>query len=113
MSLIRVVLSLTTSMNLELEQLDVKTTFLHGELHEEIYMDQPKGFEEEGKEHMVCKLKKGLYKLKQAPRQWIEIKQLKLLASPREATVFDRVFLRSMRLILIFQPFFLDRISSR
>ncbi|GKV31082.1 hypothetical protein SLEP1_g39821 [Rubroshorea leprosula] len=70
MSSIRVVLGLAASMNLELEQLDVKTAFLHGDLHEEIYMDQPEGFEEKGKEHMVCKLKKSLYGLEQAPRQW-------------------------------------------
>ncbi|GKV53845.1 hypothetical protein SLEP1_g60358, partial [Rubroshorea leprosula] len=70
MSSIRVVLGLAASMNLELEQLDVKTAFLHGDLHEEIYMDQPEGFEEHGKEHMVCKLNKSLYGLKQAPRQW-------------------------------------------
>ncbi|GKV32108.1 hypothetical protein SLEP1_g40737 [Rubroshorea leprosula] len=70
MSSIRVVLGLAASMNLELEQLDVKTAFLHGDLHEEICMDQPEGFEEQGKEHMVCKLKKSLYGLKQAPRQW-------------------------------------------
>ncbi|GKV34500.1 hypothetical protein SLEP1_g42871 [Rubroshorea leprosula] len=69
MSSIRVVLGLAASMNLELEQLDVKTAFFHGDLHEEIYMDQPEGFEEKGKEHMVCKLKKSLYGLKQAPRQ--------------------------------------------
>ncbi|GKV23084.1 hypothetical protein SLEP1_g32861 [Rubroshorea leprosula] len=69
MSSIRVVLGLTTSMNLELKQLDVKTAFLHGDLYEEIYMDQPEGFKEEGNEHMVCKLKKSLYGLKQAPRQ--------------------------------------------
>ena len=41
---IRVVLALVASLDLELEQLDVKTTFLHGDLDEEIYMDQPKGF---------------------------------------------------------------------
>ncbi|GKV15591.1 hypothetical protein SLEP1_g26368 [Rubroshorea leprosula] len=70
MSSIHVVLGLAASMNLELEQLDLKTVFLHGDLHEEIYMDQPEGFEEKGDEHMVCKLKKSLYGLKQAPRQW-------------------------------------------
>lgn len=70
MSSIRVVLGLAASLNLEVEQLDVKTAFLHGDLEEEIYMEQPEGFEVKGKEHLVCKLKKSLYGLKQAPRQW-------------------------------------------
>ena len=70
LSSIRIALGLVASMNLELEQLDVKTAFLHGDLNEEIYMEQPEGFEENGKEHLVCKLKKSLYGLKQAPRQW-------------------------------------------
>ena len=70
MSSIRVVLSLAASMNLEIEQLDVKTAFLHGDLKEEIYMEQPEGFEVKGKEKLVCRLKKSLYGLKQAPRQW-------------------------------------------
>jgi len=70
MSSIRVVLGLAASLNLEVEQLDVKTAFLHGDLDEEIYMEQPEGFEAKGKEQLVCKLKKSLYGLKQAPRQW-------------------------------------------
>ena len=70
MTSIRTVLSITTSMDLEVEQLDVKTTFLHGDLEEEIYMQQPEGFVKKGKENLVCRLKKSLYELKQAPRQW-------------------------------------------
>ena len=60
MSSIRVFLGLVVSLDLELEQLDVKTAFLHGDLKEEIYMDQPEGFKVKGKEHMICKLKKSL-----------------------------------------------------
>ena len=59
-----VVLSLAASMNLDIEQLDVKTAFLHGDLDEEIYMEQPEGFEVKGKEKLVCCLKKSLYGLK-------------------------------------------------
>jgi hypothetical protein len=55
MSSIRVVLSLAASLNDEVEQLDVKTAFLHGDLEEEIYMEQPEGFVVKGKEDMVCK----------------------------------------------------------
>jgi ATP-binding cassette subfamily B (MDR/TAP) protein 1 len=70
MTSIRVILGLVASMDLELEQMDVKTAFLHGNLDEEIYMEQPEGFKVQGKEHLVCKLQKSLYGLKQAPRQW-------------------------------------------
>ena len=52
--------------------MDVKTTFLNGELEEEIYIDQPDGFVANGQEGMVCKLLKSLYGLKQAPKQWHE-----------------------------------------
>ena len=67
MSSIRVVLGMAATMDLEVERPDVKTTFLHGDLEEEIYMEQPKGFAVAGKEHLVCKLNKSLYGLKQAP----------------------------------------------
>ena len=70
LSTIRAILSLVAVEDLHLEQLDVKTAFLHGDLDEDIYMRQPEGYEENGKENMVCKLKKSLYGLKQAPRQW-------------------------------------------
>ena len=69
-SSIRTLFSVVAMYDLELEQLDVKTAFLHGELEEEIYMDLPEGFIVPGKENFVCKLKKFLYGLKQSPRQW-------------------------------------------
>src|SRR3954463_13681331 len=52
--------------------MDMKTTFVNGELEEEIYMDQPDGFVVKGEETKVCKLLKSLYGLKQAPKQWHE-----------------------------------------
>jgi hypothetical protein len=64
---IRTFLSIVASHDLELEQLDVKTAFLHGELEEDIYMDQPEGFIVPGKDKYVCKLKRSLYGLKQSP----------------------------------------------
>jgi len=48
------------------------SSFLNGELKEEIYLVQPEGFVKKGEEHFVCKLKKALYGLKQAPRSWYE-----------------------------------------
>jgi len=63
-------LSLVASLNLEIEQMNVKIVFLYGDLEEEIYMEQPEGFQVKRKEDYVCRLKKSLYDLKQAPRQW-------------------------------------------
>ena len=50
--------------------MDVKTVFLNGDLHEEIYIKQPEGFVVPGLEHKVFKLVKSIYGLKQAPRDW-------------------------------------------
>ena len=72
MTSIRFLLSLATTFDLEVEQMDVKTTFLHGDLNEEIYMKQPKGFLVKGKKELVYKLKKSLYDLKQSPRMWYQ-----------------------------------------
>ena len=67
---IRTILALANELNLEVHQMDVQTAFLHGKLSEEIYMEQPRGFEKAGSENLVCKLEKGLYGLKQASRCW-------------------------------------------
>ena len=72
MTTLRMLLALAANQDLELVQMDVKTAFLHGDLDEEIYMEQPEGYEVSGKEHLVCKLKKSLYGLKQSPRLWYQ-----------------------------------------
>jgi hypothetical protein len=65
-------LSIVVSFDLEVEQMDVKTTFLHGDLEEEIYMKHPEGFVVKGNKELVCKLKKSLYGLNKSPRMWYE-----------------------------------------
>jgi hypothetical protein len=65
---LRALLSIVCEQDLELRQVDVTTAFLNGDLDETIYMVQPPGFEESG--NLVCHLRKSLYGLRQAPRQW-------------------------------------------
>ena len=67
---IRMVIAFAASKDWEIHHLDVKTAFLHGELKEEVYVNQPEGFVIEGKEDKVYKLHKALYGLRQAPRAW-------------------------------------------
>jgi len=65
---IRVLLAIDAQHKLELHQMDVATAFLHGELtEEEVYMQQPEGFVECGKENPVCKLNCSIYELMQSP----------------------------------------------
>ena len=72
MTSIRFLLSLSVAFDLEVEQMDVKTMFLHGDLDEEIYMKQHEGFTIKVKKELVCKLKKSLYGLNQSPRMWYQ-----------------------------------------
>ena len=67
---IRAIIALAAKHNLRLHQVDITTAFLNGELKEDIFMKQPKGFEARGKEHMVCKLNRTIYGLKQSSRCW-------------------------------------------
>lgn len=69
---IRLLLSVAAAFDFEVEQMDVKTTFLHGNPEEEIYMKQPEGFAVKGKKELVCRLKKYLYGSKQSPRMWYQ-----------------------------------------
>ena len=67
---IRALIAITAHHDLELHQMDVKSAYLNGDLEEEIYMEQPEGYATPGQEHLVCRLQKSLYGLKQAGRTW-------------------------------------------
>lgn len=67
---IRVILALTVSSGWCIKQLDVQNAFLHGIVHEEVYMRQPKGFVDPNYPSHVCRLHRSLYGLRQAPRAW-------------------------------------------
>ena len=67
---IRLVIAMAAQNSWLIFQLDVKSTFLRGDLKEEVFIDQPPGYAKLGNEHKVYKLKKALYGLKQAPRAW-------------------------------------------
>ena len=69
---IRTLVVLAAIYNLVVYQMDVKSTFLNGDLEEEIYMEQPEAFVFPIQENKVCKLRKSLYDLEQAPKQWYE-----------------------------------------
>ena len=61
---IRMLIAIASLYNMDIHQMDVKITFLNGQLDEEIYMEQPEGFVVEGQENKVCRLVKSLYGLK-------------------------------------------------
>ena len=93
---IRILLAVAAALDYEIWQMDVKTTFLNGELEEDIYMQQPKGFIALSQEHMVCKLHRSIYGLKQASRSWnIRFDQvIKLYGfekSPDEPCVYKKI----------------------
>ena len=70
MTTIRVLLAIAAAKGWHLHQMDVKNVFQQGELEEQVYMVQPPGFHYGTNTSAVCRLKKSLYELKQAPRAW-------------------------------------------
>lgn len=90
---IRVLLSLAVSHGWSLRQIDIQNAFLHGYLHEDVYMKQPPGFEDSTHPNYICKLDKSLYGLKQAPRAWFSrlsstLLQLGFHASKADVSLF-------------------------
>ena len=66
----KLILAMAANSSWEVHHLDVKSTFLHGVLEEEVYVQQPEGYTVKGRENCVLRLNKALYGLKQAPRAW-------------------------------------------
>jgi hypothetical protein len=90
---IRCILALAALEDMEIHQMDVKMTLLNSELEEEIYMERPQGFVHQGGEHLVCKLHKSLYGLKQSPRAWNQkldafLKNIKFMKSETDPNVY-------------------------
>jgi hypothetical protein len=86
-------MALVAHYDLELHQMDVKTAFLNGDLYETIFMAQPEGFVVKGKEHMGCILKKSIYGLKQASRQWYlkfddVVKKFGFIENPKDNCIY-------------------------
>nr|GEY78749.1 retrovirus-related Pol polyprotein from transposon TNT 1-94 [Tanacetum cinerariifolium] len=86
---IRIFIANAASKNMTVYQMDVKTSFLNGELKEEVYVSQPKGFLDPDHPHHVYRLKKALYGLKQAPRAWYDTLSKFLLAKGFSKGVVD------------------------
>jgi hypothetical protein len=86
---IRIILYIVVSRGWSLKQLDVQNAFLQGYLDEEVYMQQPPGFEDSTRPKYVCKLDKALYGFKQAPRAWYSRLSAKLMKLGFQASKAD------------------------
>ncbi|RVW85016.1 Retrovirus-related Pol polyprotein from transposon TNT 1-94 [Vitis vinifera] len=90
---VRLLLSMAAMCSWPLYQLDIKNAFLHGDLAEEVYMEQPPGFVAQGESGLVCRLRCSLYGLKQSPRAWFSrfssvVQEFGMLRSTADHSVF-------------------------
>ncbi len=72
MKTVKTIIAMATTKGWSLHQMDVKNDFLHGDLQEEVYMEQPLGYVDQTHPILVYRLKKVLYDLKQTPRAWLD-----------------------------------------
>nr|GEX71659.1 copia protein [Tanacetum cinerariifolium] len=108
---IRIFIANTTSRNMTIYQMDVKTAFLNGELKEEIYVSQPEGFVDPDHPTHVYRLKKALYGLKQAPRAWYDTLSRFLLDNDFSKGAVDPIlFTRKTRKHILLVQIYVDDI---
>ena len=107
LSSIRTLLAFAAKKKLHVHQMDVVSAFLNGELKEEIYMKQPPGYVQSGKENLVCKLRKSIYGLKQSPRCWNQklcdhLKSLGFKESGADSCVFVKNESSTLKIIAVY-----------
>ena len=101
-SSIRLLLAYAVQNEILVHQMDVVTAFLNGKLEEEIYMEQPYGYILSGKEHLVCKLQKSLYGLKQSPRCWnTAFQEFMMLLQFKQSTADPCIYVKTTDTIII------------
>ena len=101
------IIALAASRGCEIHHLDVKTAFLHGDLKEDVYVQQPEGFRVKGKEENVYKLKKVLYGLRQVPRAWNEkinnvLEGLKFVKCSKEPSLYRKATSSQFLLVTVY-----------
>jgi hypothetical protein len=105
---IRILLAYATYHGFKLYQMDVKSAFLNGPIKEEVYVEQPPGFEDSEYPNHVYKLSKALYGLKQAPRAWYECLRDFLIANGFKVGKADpTLFTKTIQMICLYAKFML------
>ncbi|GJY42513.1 retrovirus-related pol polyprotein from transposon TNT 1-94 [Tanacetum coccineum] len=106
MEAIRIFLAYAAHKSFIVFQMDVKTAFLHGTLKEDVYVCQPEGFIDDDHPSHVYKLKKALYRLKQAPRVWYdELSKFLLQNHFNKGTIDPTLFIIRFDDILVVQVY--------
>ena len=106
-----IIMAIVPHCDLELHQMDVKITFLNGDLVKGVFMSQPIGFKEVGKEHMVCKLQKFIYGLKQDSRHWyLKLDEVVTVNGFKEKIVDQCIYMKLSRSKYIVLVLYVDDI---
>src|SRR3954470_24510879 len=104
---VRILLAITAYYDYEIWKMDVKTAFLNGDIDEELYMMQPKGFVDPKDANKVCKLQRSIYGLKQASRSWNQrfdkvIKSFGFIQTYGEACIYKKVSGSSVAFLILY-----------